>query len=220
MRSDNCVWQREAWHCQSPRLGCQLFINLDPGEDPGYTRPSLTTPGLIGLGNNNTHYTHGAVFPTSRESAPGRHGDLETARYCNPFEYYYRHLNWTCCATCDHGWSPPPLISSEQTSVSCQSDNKVNGKVLAVGILSLNSSIKLTFGNIKIQAHLIWDKALLNRTFWLGIWLCVCFSHQYSMTKRYCVCRLNLILIIYNSSHARMWPRVSGWGPVLSFIWI
>ena len=112
------------------RLGCQLFINLDPGaeEEEGAPTPGYIGPGprQIGLGNNNTHYNHGAptVFPTSRESA------LRSATVLQVSEYYITGVSsklWKHCATL-HFWGagiivyvaavggPAPLILTDTDS--------------------------------------------------------------------------------------------------------
>ena len=76
---------RHYCHLGLTRLGCQLFINLDPGveeeEEEGAPTPGYPAAGprLIGLGNNNTHYNHGPLFSRHHESLPSlspatRHG--------------------------------------------------------------------------------------------------------------------------------------------------
>ena len=59
-------------HCHRSltRLGCQLFINLDPGAEEEGARPQVThtDPRLVGLGNNNTHYNHDPLFSRHHES--------------------------------------------------------------------------------------------------------------------------------------------------------
>ena len=80
------VAPRLARHCHLglTRLGCQLFINLDPGaeEEEGAPTPGYPAAGprLIGLGNNNTHYNHGPMFSRHHESllsSATRHGGGE-----------------------------------------------------------------------------------------------------------------------------------------------
>ena len=113
------------------------------GADPGSRQ--------IGLGNNNTHYNHGApaVFPTSRESALQQVSEyyyrwIETLKILRHHLAFLRSRDQGLCCSC--GWSRPSDPNRHRLgSLVTLGDNKVDGKVLAVGILPLNISIKLTF---------------------------------------------------------------------------
>ena len=119
-------------------------------------RPQVTQPPVL-VWSALVIITHITItarcFPDITRVSPAPRQDTEEAKYCNKFEYYYQHRNYEniwgagirVCVSAVGG--PGPLIWADTDLSLLSLDNKVDGKVLAVGILPLNSSIKLTFGS-------------------------------------------------------------------------
>ena len=157
-----------------PPAWSDIVIAVSPDSDVNYLsiwtqvrrrrrgpRPQVTQPPVL-VWSALVIITHITItapcFPDITRVSPARRQDTEEAKYCNKFEYYYQHRNhekiappeiWGAgirvCVSAVGG--PGPLIWADTDLSLLSLDNKVDGKVLAVGILPLNSSIKLTFGS-------------------------------------------------------------------------